>query len=158
MSRRLHSAAPRDRREILRFGLLGGAAGLGLPALLGLREGSAAEAGAVKPPDTAVILVFCHGGPSHLDTYDMKPEAPAEYRGPFKPIRTNVRGIEISELFPLQAKIADRYALIRSISHLSASHQDGAQAFMSGRPVVPGGGQPNFPDWVAVTSRLREIH
>src|SRR6266516_2595417 len=101
----------RQRREILRFGL---AAGLSLPELLRLRATAAAglpgsSAGARgRQKDTAVILVWCHGGPSHLETYDPKPGAPAEYRGPFKAIGTNVPGIQISELLPRQAQIADK--------------------------------------------------
>ncbi|HEU0068817.1 MAG TPA: DUF1501 domain-containing protein, partial [Nitrospiraceae bacterium] len=61
--------------------------------------------------DTSVILLWLDGGPGHMDMYDMKPEAPAEYRGLWRPIPTNVPGIEITELFPLQAKIADKFSL-----------------------------------------------
>lgn len=152
MDRCARCPGPVNRRDILRLGLLG-TAGLALPDVLRLQEASAAPA---LPRDTSVILIFCHGGPSHLDTYDLKPEAPAEYRGPFKPIKTNVPGIEISELFPMQAKVADRFALIRSVSHGNFGHQDGAQAFMTGRPIVGVKDKPDNPDWVAITARLRE--
>jgi hypothetical protein len=145
---------PLNRRDLLRMGLLG-AGGLALPDVLRLQAASAA-AGPALPPDTSVILLFCHGGPSHLDTYDLKPEAPSEYRGPFKPIKTNVSGMEISELFPLQAKIADKFSLIRSVSHGNFGHQDGAQAFMTGRPITGVRDKPENPDWIAVTARLRE--
>src|SRR5687768_14114543 len=93
-------SGPVNRRDLLRLGLIGGASGLALPDVLRLRAASAALPGPALPADTSVILVFCHGGPSHIDTYDLKPEAPAEYRGPFRPIKTSVPGIEISELFP----------------------------------------------------------
>src|SRR5205823_116452 len=99
----------RSRREVLRFGL---AAGLSLPDLLRLRTAAAAGR-----KDTAVILVWCHGGPSHLETYDPKPDAPAEYRGPFGAIGTSLAGLRYSELLPRQAKLAHRCALIRSVHH-----------------------------------------
>jgi hypothetical protein len=75
------------------------------------------------------ILLRLVGGPSHLDTWDMKPDAPSEIRGPFRPIRTNVPGIEISEIFPRMAKHADKYALIRSVySDAPPAHQCGTGA------------------------------
>jgi hypothetical protein len=101
------------RRDFLHLGLAAGA--LTLADLLRLR----AEAKAASPPPDAapkaVILVCLNGGPSHLDMYDLKPHAPAEIRGEFRPIQTNVSGIEISELMPLQAKIADKLAIVRSM-------------------------------------------
>src|SRR5690242_2498050 len=96
------------RRELLRFGLAG-LAGVGLGDLLSLRAASAGEG----PPDTSVILVWCHGGASHLETYDPKPEAPVEYRGPFGAIETSVPGLRYSELMPRQAKLAHRCAVVR---------------------------------------------
>lgn len=150
-------AGPIDRRDILRLGLLGGAAGLTLPDMLRLREASAAPATRpALPKDTNVILVFCHGGPSHIDTYDLKPDAPSDYRGPYKPIKTNVSGIEITELFPLQAKIADKFSLIRSVTHNKFDHQDGAQMFLTGRPPIVIKPKPDHPDFIAVTAKMRE--
>jgi Protein of unknown function (DUF1501) len=69
------------------------------------------------------------GGPSQLDTWDMKPDAPSEVRGPFRPIRTNVRGIEISEIFPRMAKHADKYAIIRSVHHTETMHGTAERLF-----------------------------
>jgi hypothetical protein len=150
-------AGPINRRDILRLGLLGTAAGLPFPTALRLQEASAALPGGLNSlKDTSIILVFCHGGPSHIDTYDMKPEAPAEYRGPFQPIRTNVPGIEITELFPRQAKIADKFSLIRSVAHNKFDHQDGAQMFLTGRPPTVIKPKPDHPDFLAVTAKLRE--
>jgi hypothetical protein len=97
-----------SRRDFLRIGALGGA--LTLPGLLRLR----AKAATTSPSRKSVILVCLNGGPSHIDMYDLKPNAPAEIRGEFSPIATSVPGFDISELMPLQAKIADKLALVRS--------------------------------------------
>lgn len=98
------------RRDFLHLGLLGGS--LTLVDLLRLR----AEAKTTgRSSHKAVIMVCLNGGPSHLDMYDLKPEAPVEIRGEFQPIRTKVPGFEISELMPLQSRIADQLALVRSV-------------------------------------------
>ena len=86
--------------------------------------------------DTAVILLWQQGGPSHLETYDMKPDAPREYSGPFRPIPTNVSGIQVCELLPMHARIADKFTLIRSCSHQWGGHNDGVPMMLSG-----------YPDW-----------
>src|SRR5215212_7787542 len=104
---RLPPACPGPtRRTFLRAGL----GALGLPALAG-------RAAAAPAPDTAVILFWMWGGPSQFETWDPKPDAPSEYRGPFRPTRTAVPGLEICELFPLQARIARRLAVVRSLHH-----------------------------------------
>src|SRR4051794_23889282 len=90
-----------SRRDALRVGVLG-MAGMSLPDLLWLRA-EAAERGR-RPEETAVIQVFLEGGPSHVDTYDPKPDAPAEFRGEFGTIATSVPGIAICELLPRQAR------------------------------------------------------
>src|SRR5438105_9062989 len=72
-----------------------------------------ALAGPNAPRYKSAVLIHLSGGPSHLDTYDMKPLAPVEYRGEFNAIRTNVPGMEICELMPMQARIADRFAILR---------------------------------------------
>src|SRR5262245_55475036 len=99
-----------SRRAFLRLGALG-AGGLTLADLLRLRSQAAAP-----PRPKAVVMMYLRGGPSHLDMYDLKPGAPAEYRGEFRPIATNVPGIDICELMPLQARIADKFALVRNLS------------------------------------------
>jgi len=143
-------AAP--RRELLRFGLAG-AAGLGLTDLLRLR----ADAAPAPSRDTAVILVWCHGGPSHLETYDPKPDAPAEYRGPFGAIETSVPGLRFSELMPLQAKIAHRCALIRSVHHRGPCHDSGLQTLLSGHEqLVNKFSRPDHPDAFCILSKVRE--
>jgi len=109
--------------------------GLGLSQLLRLQ----AEAARPAPvDDPAVILIWLQGGPSHMETYDLKPRAPAEFRGELRPIRTVSPEIEVCELLPLHANVADRFNLIRSISHGFANHAGGAGRFLSGRdPIRP---------------------
>jgi hypothetical protein len=98
-----------NRRDFLRAGALG-LSGLTLADLLRLR----AESGVSSSP-RSVIMICLAGGPSHLDMYDLKPDAPADYRGEFKPIKTNVPAFDICELMPLQARIADKLALVRTV-------------------------------------------
>jgi len=107
-----------SRRDFLRVGGMG-AAGLTLADLLRLKAQGAVDA---ESTHKAVIMVFLTGGPSHIDMYDLKPEAPAEVRGEFMPIRTNVPGLDICELMPLQAKIADKLAVIRNMTFLNQIH------------------------------------
>lgn len=105
------------RRTLLQAGALG-AWGLSLPQVWQAR----AQSGESQAPLKSVILVWLWGGPSHLDTFDMKPLAPLEYRGPFVPVATNVPGIDICELLPRLARQADKYAIIRSMHHDSNDH------------------------------------
>src|ERR1700722_9675789 len=106
-----------DRRDFLRAGVV---------PLLGL--------GAPPAEEKRCILLMLVGGPSHLDTWDMKPDAPREIRGPFRPVRTNVPGMEISEIFPRMARHSDKYALIRSVWHDAAPvHDTGHQLMQTGR-------------------------
>src|SRR5690348_12714727 len=102
------------RRELLRAGAVG-FGGLTLPGLLRL-EHAAAAAGR-KARARSVVLLFLSGGPSQLDMWDLKPDAPEEIRGTFRPIATNVPGVRISEHLPRLARLADKYAIIRSMSH-----------------------------------------
>src|SRR5262245_6971043 len=97
------------RRGFLQVGAFG--AGLTLADMLRLR-GEAAEA---RASARAAIMICLPGGPSHMDMYDLKPDAPKEFRGEFRPIDTNVPGVQISEHFPLQAKMWDRLAAVRSV-------------------------------------------
>src|SRR5205085_2625157 len=91
---------------------------LSMPQLL-QAEAAAKRAGKKQK---SVILLWLWGGPSHLDTFDPKPDAPADYKGPFRPTSTNVPGIQICELLPRLAKQADKYALLRSIHHETNDH------------------------------------
>jgi hypothetical protein len=117
------------RRDFLHAGSLP-ALGIGLSHLFGLKKLRAAG----KSDDTNCIMLMLVGGPSQLDTWDMKPNAPIEIRGPYKPIKTNVPGIEISENFPRMARHADKYALVRSMYHTAAAvHDTGHQMMQTGR-------------------------
>ena len=118
---------PIRRREFLRIGTLA-LGGLTLPGLLKARAAS----GAASTPKS-VILFWMWGGPSQLETWDCKPDAPSEYRGPLRPIHTNVPGIDICEVFPLQAKQAHRFSLVRSLHHGMSSHNDGSIELLTGK-------------------------
>src|SRR5436189_6181599 len=106
------------RRAALRAGSLG-VIGLSLADLLRIRAASSAEP---SPRAKSIILLWLWGGPSHLDTFDLKPKAPVQYRGPYAPIATQVPGIQICELLPHLARRADRYAIIRSLHCSSNDH------------------------------------
>ncbi len=122
-----------SRRQVLRVGVLG-MAGLALPDLFRLRARAASAGQPVQ--NTAVIQIFLGGGPSHIDTYDLKPDAPKEFRGVFSPIETNVNGINISELMPAQARVMDRMAIVRSLHHATADHASGTHWIMTGFPTT----------------------
>lgn len=138
------------RRNVLRAGFLG-IGGLTLPNYLRMQAH-----GAVTRNDAAVILLFVHGGPSHLETYDLKPRAAAEIRGPFQPIPTTVPGIEICEHLPKQAQVAHRFSLIRSCTHDEADHFAGHRRFLSGfGKLKPGTGYESYyPQVGAVVNRM----
>jgi hypothetical protein len=137
------------RRDFLRAGALSaGAVGLNLADLTRLQ---AAEAG--KSKDINCILLFLVGGPSHVDTWDLKPNAPDNVRGPFRPIKTNVPGMEICEHFPLMAKRADLFSIVRSVYHKqSAVHGSGHQMMQTGYFFQGGKEHPHYG---AVVSYLR---
>jgi uncharacterized protein (DUF1501 family) len=145
-----------SRRDFLRIGTLG-VGGLSLADLLRLKAQGAPQA---KTSHKAVIMVYLCGAPSHIDTYDMKPEAPAEYRGEFKPIRTNVPGMDICELMPLQAKIADKLAIVRNLRVL-ATDTHMPEELLSGFPFGPEGGPASLkpglrPTFGSVVSKLQQ--
>src|SRR5262245_13675479 len=116
------------RREFLRVGALSaGAVGLSLGDLASLQATG-------KNGERSCILLMLVGGRRQLDTWDLKPTARASVRGPFRPIRTNVPGIQICEHFPLMAQMANRYALVRSLHHDSAPiHETGHQLMQTGQ-------------------------
>lgn len=158
-----------SRRSFLQVGALG-VAGLALPDFL--RANSVARlstAVTAVPRDTAVIMIWLDGGPTHMETYDPKPDAPAEYRGPLKSIKTNVPGIQINELLPRHAQVMDKLAIVRSMNHTTGDHFAGAHWMLTGYhgstaerldPMYPSAGsiaaklhganQPGMPAYVAV--------
>jgi uncharacterized protein (DUF1501 family) len=146
--RTFFDAAPMGRREFLRAGSLG-MLGLTLPQLAAARPAPSRRA-------KACIVLFMWGGPAQQDTWDPKPNAPAEYRGEFRPISTNVPGIQICEHLPLLARRADKLALIRSMTHDDVDHTTATHYLLTGR-AVPRRGAPRSEDWPgygAVLSRL----
>jgi hypothetical protein len=137
------------RRDFLHAGSLS-ALGITLTQFLGLQASGATQD---TGPNVNCIMLMLVGGPSQLDTWDMKPDAPAEIRGPHRPIKTNVPGIEISEIFPRMAKHADKYSLVRSVYHTAAGvHDSGHQMMQTGR-IFQGGVE--HPHIGCVLSRLR---
>lgn len=155
--------APLDRRELLRVGALG-LAGLGLPHLLAADAARAVHASADKrksPPARSCILLFLEGGPAHQDMWDMKPDAPAEVRGEFKPIASAIPGVAVCEHLPLLSQQMHRVALVRSVHHKIVDHNAGAYYALTGRsPTVSGGlivrDEPdNFPPFGSVLGKLR---
>ncbi|HVU35496.1 MAG TPA: DUF1501 domain-containing protein [Opitutaceae bacterium] len=150
---------PMSRREAIRLGLLGTAgalfAGAFVPrALAGAERAPSAPLPVVRPPRAkSVIQIWLWGGPCHIDTFDPKPDAPEDYTGPFRsPIATNVDGIRINELLPELAKRADKYALIRSMSHGVFAHETASYMVQTGRPA---GGRDVFPGLGAVVSLFK---
>ncbi len=144
-----------SRRAFLRSGLLG-LGTLSLADLLRL-ESQAAAAGTTTTSPKSVIVLWLWGGPSHMETFDLKPDAPEEYRGEFKPIRTKVPGIEISEHLPRLARLADKFALIRSLHHDSPGHVNSTHTLMTGYPgelVESPPYQPKRPDFWAVSHKV----
>ncbi len=160
------------RRGMLKFGLAG-AVGLSLPELLKLQAQSAETAQTTRS-DTAVIFLELAGGPTQHETYDPKPNAPKEYRGPLKAIPTSVAGIQFSEFMVEQAKIMDKLAVIRSIHHDSGSHGTSSHLTQTGyylrdrqnrtneMPCIGsvtahlrGANAPGIPSFVAVPQSMR---
>ncbi|MFP6576667.1 MAG: DUF1501 domain-containing protein, partial [Pirellulaceae bacterium] len=139
------------RREFLRAGLTG----FTTMSLAELCHRRALAANPSKKEKTAVILVWLRGGCSHLDTFDPKPDAPTEYRGPYTPLATNVPGIHLTELLPRLSTIADKYALLRSIAHGGGGHPAGSLRVLGGDPANQDKLKPVYPDWMSIVSYLR---
>src|SRR5262245_15020349 len=157
-----------SRRDVLQLGALG-ACGLSLPTLLQARAATTATSSnpASRRPGRArsCIILFQQGGPSHHDTFDMKPEAPAEIRGEFQPIATSVPGYRVCEHLPLTARQAHRLAVVRSVHHDDPQHNNAGYATLTGtKPALlpntvealAGPRPDHHPPFGAVLSRLRQ--
>ena len=143
-----------SRRSFVQLGIAG-MANLGLPGVLRAKRLSAEQN---RRQNTSAILIWLDGGPGHLDMYDMKPDAPAEFRGLWRPMRTNVPGIEITELFPKQAKIADKFSIVRSLHHDTGDHFAGGHRMLTTKDMGVGGGSTSqrFPSIGAIIAHHRQ--
>lgn len=142
------------RRELLRVGGLG-LLGLGLPELLAARAARAASEGPSFGRATRCIFLFMWGGPSQLETWDPKPDAPREVRGEFRPISTVVPGIRIGEHFPRLAARADKLCIVRSMTHDNADHTRATSFLLTGEPPAPGGDRRS--QWPNIGSTLSAL-
>ncbi|HYF00265.1 MAG TPA: DUF1501 domain-containing protein, partial [Planctomycetota bacterium] len=133
-----------SRRDFLQLGAAG-LTSLSLPRLLR----------AEPRRDTRVILLWLEGGPSHMDLWDMKPDAPAEYRGFWRPIRTKVDGIQVSETLPGHARVADKFSIIRTLHHEDPDHIGSAHILLTGRvgPTIADQA-PKHPSAGSIVARL----
>lgn len=143
-------AGPIRRRDLLRLGLTGFST-LGLPDLFRLR----AETPSAPARRSALIVVWLHGGASHLETYDPKPKAPSEYRGPYDPIDTRIPGLQFCELLPRQAALADKFTMLKGLVHTGFCHDDGPQQIFTGHPLQGRRLQPDHPDLLTIANYLR---
>lgn len=139
------------RRSFLQMGVAG-MASVGLPEILHAKQQSSEN---TSRKDTSVILIWLDGGPGHMDTYDMKPDAPAEYRGIWKPIRTKVPGFDITELFPKQAKVTDKFSIVRSLHHDTGDHFAGGHRMLTTKAMGVSGANniQKFPGIGAIVNR-----
>lgn len=147
----LYCAGPLDRRGFMQIGLTGMST-LGLSGLMRLRAENAIQSDGEK---TAVILVWLPGGLSHVDSYDPKPNSGSEYSGPFKEISTKIPGTRITELMPMQAKIADKFTILRSMHQGAGGHPAGSMQMFSGDSDTRDKPKPKLPDWMSVTNYIR---
>src|SRR5438093_6475474 len=150
-SRGAHYPGPVNRRAFLQVGLAG-VGSLSLPELFRLR---ASAAPTKRRERNALIVVWLQGGASHLETYDPKPNASSEIRGPYQAIATRVPGIRISELLPRHAKLADKFAILRSMVHTGFCHQQGNQQMFTGHPELVLKLKLDHPDLFSITHSLR---
>lgn len=147
------AGAPMSRRDAIRLGLLGAAGLFGTGSLSSRAAAAMAPAPVTARRAKSVIQIWLWGGPCHIDTFDPKPDAGYDFNGPLKePIATNVAGIQIGELLPLLAKQADKYALIRSMSHGVNAHETAAYTVQTGRA---SGGRDVFPGVGSVVSLFK---
>jgi hypothetical protein len=126
--------------------------GLTLPGLFRLRAGAASRE---ESSPTAVILVWLRGGASHLETYDPKPDAPREFRGPFGTLPSTVPGLHVCDLLPRHARLAKKFTLLRSMAHTGGGHPSGSLQLLSGDPDRQDKLVPAHPDFMSVASYLR---
>jgi hypothetical protein len=144
------------RRSLLKAGLAG-MAGLTLPGLLEAREQSLTGTRKASPRQKSVILIWMTGGPSQIDTWDLKPQAPIEIRGPFSPIATALPGVQICEYLPLQAAMLDKMTLIRSVDCRFSNHEPNMVMQTANRDAEPRTNREadKFPALASIIARQR---
>src|SRR5262249_14014085 len=141
-----------NRRSFLQLGVAG-MANVGLPRLLQAKAASAAQTGSGK--NTSVILLWLDGGPSHMDLYDLKPDAPADYRGISNPIPTKGPGFALRELFPAPARVTDKCSIVPSLHHGTGDHFAGGHRMLTAKDMGVSGANtgPKFPSLGAIVAR-----
>jgi len=137
------------RRSFLKAGMLG-AAGLCLSDLL---RAEAAQPAGHRTPGRSVIILWMRGGPSHIDMWDPKPEAPSEYRGEFGTLPTRVPGISLSDMLPLCGQIMSKWSIVRSLHHHDAGHSSGDQICFTGYPSGPNPDENSYPSCGAIVAK-----
>src|SRR5437870_11537584 len=142
-----------SRRSFLQLGVAG-MASIGLPEILKAKA-QATETRGGSSRNTSVILIWLDGGPGHMDMYDMKPDAPAEYRGIWRPIRSRVPGFDVTELYPKQARITNLFSMVRSLHHDTGDHFAGGHRMLTTKDMGVSGvnNAPRFPGIGAFVSR-----
>lgn len=139
-----------SRRSFLQAGMVG-AAGLSLPDLLRSEAAAKTAGGTSRTP--SVIILWMRGGPSHIDMWDPKPDAPEEFRGEFGPQTTNVPGIMLTDMLPKTAKIMDKWSIVRSLHHTDAGHSGGDQICFTGYPSGPNPEQNVMPSCGSIVAK-----
>ena len=144
-----------SRRALLQVGY-SGLLGVGLPTLLSQQSRAAASRAVGEKRARSVILIFLTGAPSHLDMFDLKPDAPAEVRGTFQPIATRTPGMDVCEHLPKLAARSDKYAVIRSMTHGLPSHEHATHMVLTGIDRMPNGAthMASRSDWPCYASTL----
>ncbi len=145
----MHQAVRLNRRGFVKAGILG-ASGLSLADLLA-SEANADQPGQSRRPNA--IILWMRGGPSHIDMWDPKPDAPVEYRGEFGVMRTNVPGILLSDMLPRCARVMDKWSILRSLHHHDAGHSTGDQICFTGYNAGPNPDENIYPSCGAIVSR-----
>ncbi|HEY1067553.1 MAG TPA: DUF1501 domain-containing protein, partial [Pirellulales bacterium] len=154
MNRQYRDCDGVTRRDALKIGSLGlGMAAL--PQLLAARAEAASKGHAVK--NTSVVWLWLGGGPTHVETFDPKMDAPAEYRSTTGEVATNLSGVTLGGTFPEMAKVADRMAFVRSFAHSNSGHAGGTHFLMTGydNRNIDNGGLPTRPSLGSIVSRIR---
>src|SRR5437899_2026812 len=142
------------RRTAVQAGAIG-LLGLGMNHVEALQAAASTDGKPAKPKARTVIYIFLSGGLAQQDSFDLKPNAPAEIRGEFKPIATRTPGIQICEHLPMLAKRSHLWALVRSLTHPSNDHSAGHMMMLSGRTQLPQGFNPSMPkptDWPSIAA------